>query len=221
MVSKFYERLGKQRIWLTAEEVNWPWSVKQHTVFLSYLGRCWEQRCSRGCPGTGKIIEHIPPWERVWPHASKIWKHELARRSVGVWNSDKEMAKAYSWCHSMFNDRFIMWLSAFFPLPFPEALSPDNLNLSLFSLCFLLPGKGQPAQVLALHLTPFQQTVAKPDSAVTHPKSVSSMHDQIPPPHYTPRTEQLNLAQPRPRVWGISQTAGRRVRVMRGKGGHD
>lgn len=73
--------------------------------------------------------------------------------------------------------------------PLPEAVSTDNLNLSLVSLCFLLPGKGQPAQVLALHLTPFQQTVAKPDSAVTHPKSVSSMHDQIlSTPHYTPRT---------------------------------
>lgn len=78
-------------------------------------------------------------------------------------------------------------------------------------LCFLLLGKGQQAQVLALHLTPFQQTVAKADSAVTHSNSMSSMHDQIPP-------KQLSWAESRPRVRGISHIAGRiveRVGVLR------
>ncbi len=79
-------------------------------------------------------------------------------------------------------------------------LIPEILKLTLRShspspipLRFLSPGKGQLAQVLALHLTPFQQTVAKADSAVTHSNSMSSMHDQIPP-------KQLSRAEPRPRV---------------------
>lgn len=38
--------------------------------------------------------------------------------------------------------------------------------------------------MLALHLTPFQQTVAKAESAVTHSNSVSSMHDQIHPKQF-------------------------------------
>lgn len=79
----------------------------------------------------------------------------------------------------------------------PEILKPTLVRLDLCSLLIPLPflcaGKGQLAQVLALHLTPFQQTVAKAESAVTHSKSMSSMHDQIPP-------KQLSRAEPRPRV---------------------
>ena len=56
--------------------------------------------------------------------------------------------------------------------------------------------------MLALHLTPFQQTVDEEDSAVTHSNCVSSMHDQIPP-------KRLSWAEPRPRVSGISHMAGR------------
>lgn len=63
----------------------------------------------------------------------------------------------------------------------------------LIPLSFLSPAKGQLAQVLALHLTPFQPTVAKVDSAVTHSNSMSSLRDQIPP-------KQLSWAQPRPQV---------------------
>lgn len=40
--------------------------------------------------------------------------------------------------------------------------------------------KGQLSQVFALHLTLFQQTVAKAESAVTRSNSVSSVHEQIP-----------------------------------------
>lgn len=82
-----------------------------------------------------------------------------------------------------------------FHLPIPEILKHalDKVDPLLIPLHILSAGKGQLAQVLALHLTPFQQTVAKADSAVTHSNSVSSMHDQIPP-------KQLSWAKPRPRV---------------------
>lgn len=83
-------------------------------------------------------------------------------------------------------------------LPVTEVLNLTFDILNLYNpltipLCFLLPGKGQLAQVLALHLTPFQQTVDEEDSAVTHSNRVSFMHDQIPP-------KQLSWAEPRPRV---------------------
>lgn len=90
-------------------------------------------------------------------------------------------------------------------LRIPKILKPTLDKLDLCSLPpiplhFLSPGKGQLAQVLALHLTPFQQTVAKVDSAVTHSNSMSSMHDQIPP-------KQLSWAEPRPLAYGISHMA--------------
>lgn len=60
-------------------------------------------------------------------------------------------------------------------------LTPNKLDLWQTSPAdpSLSPGKGHLVQVLALHLTPFQQTVAKAESAVTHSSSMSSMHDQI------------------------------------------
>lgn len=49
------------------KEVNWPWSVKQHTMLLSYPQCCLEQRWSQGCLGTDKIL-YIPPLERLQSH---------------------------------------------------------------------------------------------------------------------------------------------------------
>lgn len=146
MVLKRYERLGKQRIWWSAKEVNWPWSVWGSTKLLFYV--CGAAGSRDGRVGGGTRL--------VTPGSVSVW-HLLAkfpRRVVGerIWGS--------------------MLSSARPPPPTPG------------DLAFLQPlrpsCKGQLSQVFALHLTPFQQTVAKAESAVTRSDSVSSVHQQIP-----------------------------------------